>query len=117
MADTLLMITAGGRRYAVNGREVSAAEARARLAPAGAAVPDDATRPRLTVIGPEAQRRAERDDLARHPALAPWRDRLAVQDYAPDHWAVARAGFRPLDPLTTLHLFESLPPLPVPQLR
>src|SRR5205823_13551401 len=32
-------------------------------------------------------------DVTQAPALAEWKDRLVVQAFAPDHWAVARAGF------------------------
>jgi hypothetical protein len=34
------------------------------------------------------------DDLAHHPALAPWRDRLLVQAYCPGAWAVAGVGLQ-----------------------
>jgi hypothetical protein len=83
-----------GRRYALNGREVTAAEAKARLSsPSRAAIPDDSAKARLTVIGPPEATSPVRNDLVQHPALAPWREALLVQCYPPEHWAVARAGF------------------------
>jgi hypothetical protein len=81
-------------RYRINGRTASKQEVQSRLArPAGGAVPDDAARPRLTVIGPEPERRPVLRDLDTHPALAEWKNKLLVQAYPPDHWQVARAGF------------------------
>jgi hypothetical protein len=55
-------------------------------------LPDDTGFLRLTVIGPEAQRAQVVADLANHQALAPWRGRLVINSYAPDHWAV-QPGF------------------------
>lgn len=57
-------------------------------------VPDDRSLLRVTVIGPDAERGQVVADLAGHPALASYKGRLLVQDYAPDHWSVARAGFK-----------------------
>ena len=62
---------------------------------AGARVPpDDARKARLTVIGGEAERRAVLSDLEAEPDLRGLRERVAVQAYPPDHWAVARCGFK-----------------------
>src|SRR5205085_10316836 len=79
-------------RYTVNGSAVPAQNAR-RLIAAGGAVPDDAGLPRLTIVGGDDQRKKARDDLEQAHALAAYRGRLVVQDYPPDHWAGARAGF------------------------
>lgn len=81
----------GGERYRLNGLPVP--PDRAREALVGASVPDDAGRLRLTVIGDSAATRRVTQDVSAAAALAPWKDRLLVQTYAPEHWAVARAGF------------------------
>jgi hypothetical protein len=47
----------------------------------------------LTIIGPDAARQRVLDDLQSAAVLAPWRGRIKVQDYPPDHWAVRDAGF------------------------
>lgn len=85
-------IVHGQERYGLNGRPVGAHEARQAVTGDGA-IPDDRNKLRLTVIGDEAQRRQVCHDLASAPELADFRGRYAVQDYPPDHWAVARAGF------------------------
>lgn len=83
----------GGREesYRLNGAPASREQVRQALG--GPRLPDDAGRLRLTVIGdPQAAARVTAD-LAQAPALAEWKDRLVVQAYPPDHWAVARTGF------------------------
>lgn len=80
-----------GERYRLNGLPVTREGARQALV--GASVPDDAGRLRLTVIGDPAVTGPVTRDLAAAPALAPWKDRLVVQAYPPQHWAVAKAGF------------------------
>lgn len=78
-----------GERYVLNGRESNKAEAeRALSASAGADLPDDSDKLRLTIIGPDAERSKAIADLALSPALAGYRDRLNVQAYPPGHWAV-----------------------------
>ena len=77
--------------YLLNGRAVSGDHARQALT--GGVLPDDAGKLRLTIIGPEADRKRVLDDLAGAPALAEFRDRFLVQAYPPDHWAVAGCGF------------------------
>lgn len=77
--------------YRLNGTPISQAQARQALA--GGAIPDDAGRLRLTVIGAADLTARVADDLARSPALAEWKTRLVPQCYAPEHWSVARAGF------------------------
>jgi hypothetical protein len=79
--------------YRIGDREVSKREAIEQLgAPAGQ-IPNDAANLRLTVIGADEDRRRVLDDLAKSLALAPWKDKLVVQDYAPADWAVAGVGF------------------------
>jgi hypothetical protein len=78
-------------RYQINGVAVSRSQAREALEQAS--IPDDAGRLRLTVIGDAASAQRVAGDLAASPALAAWKDRLVVQTYPPDHWAVARSGF------------------------
>jgi hypothetical protein len=80
-----------GEHYRLNGVPVS--PERARQALAGDPIPDDTARLRLTVIGDTTAARRVTSDLASAATLAPWKDRVVVQAYAPDHWAVARAGF------------------------
>jgi hypothetical protein len=80
-----------GERYRLNGLPVP--PDRARQALVGASVPDDAGRLRLTIIGDPASATRVTGDLAAAPALATWKDRLLVQTYPPEHWAVAKAGF------------------------
>lgn len=56
-------------------------------------VPDDRGKLRLTVIGPKDQQTRVLQDLKSHPALSFFRDKVVVQAYAPDHWAVKGVGF------------------------
>lgn len=76
--------------YRLSGREITEADA-LRLFH-GDTLPQDQELGRLTVIGDEARCRQVRDDLARHPALAPYRDQVLVHDYRPDEWPT-RVGF------------------------
>lgn len=75
----------------IDGRRVTPDEARRALLAADG-IDDDSGLLRVTVIGSETACRPVRDDFARHPALAPWRGRLVVQEYRPDHWAVQGIG-------------------------
>lgn len=77
--------------YRVDGREVSRREAFAAFG----GLTDDSGKLRLTIVGDSEYRRKVCDDLAVHPDLVGLRDRLLVQDYPPDHWAVAGVGFAP----------------------
>jgi hypothetical protein len=78
-------------RYRINGQEVSRAEA---LAAVGN-LADDSARLRLTIVGDDAMRQRVLAELAAHAGLNALRDRLLVQDYPPDHWAVTGVGFAP----------------------
>lgn len=77
--------------YCLNGKKVSRGDAFAAFGK----LTDDSAKQRLTIVGDESLRKKVKDDLATHPALAEWRDKLLVQDYAPDHWAVTGVGFAP----------------------
>lgn len=79
------LVTPG--RTVINGVEVTQAEAREAVR-SGARLPDRSGKLWLVVIGSEADRKAVLADLDKSPALAPWKGRLLVQDYAPDEWAV-----------------------------
>jgi hypothetical protein len=74
----------------VNGRPVSR-EAAIKAIEEG--VPDDAGRPRLTLIGAKEDCQRVLKDLAGDPALKPYADKYLVQDYRPDNWAV-KCGFK-----------------------
>jgi hypothetical protein len=77
--------------YCLNGKKVNRSDAFAALDK----LTDDSSKLRLTIVGDDAFRKKVKDDLAAHPALAEWRDKLLVQDYAPKHWAVDGVGFAP----------------------
>jgi len=79
----------GAERITLDGRQISRSEAARVLETAGLA--DDSGKLRLTVIGPESDRRRVLDDLK--GPLADIAAECLVQDYPPDHWAVAKVGF------------------------
>jgi hypothetical protein len=81
----------GAPCYRLNGREVPRHEALAAFG----GLSDDSDRMRLTVVGDDTLRKQVLGDLSSHPELMKLRDRLLVQDYAPDHWAVNGVGFAP----------------------
>lgn len=78
--------------YALNGRKVPAHEAHQAVT-AGGSLADDSGKWHLTVVGSVAECQRVLDDLKTHPALAPFRDRLLVQTYRPDAWAVRGVNF------------------------
>lgn len=83
----------GPERYFVNGKEVS--RARAFEAIEADSLTDDSRMRRITITGgTEADRKRVTDDLANAPELAFARGALLVQSYPPDHWTVAKAGFK-----------------------
>lgn len=92
--------TSAEENYGID-REKWAQEPRRSIGARG--LPDDTDRLRLTVIGPEKERRTVLTDLDADPALKAVRDRVVVQGYAPDAWPVARAGFK-TDGLPTIYL-------------
>lgn len=78
--------------YHLNGKPVTQAQA---LAAFGDDLPDDAAKARLTAVGePELLKRVQKD-WESAPELAPWREKLHFQGYAPDNWAVKEIGFAP----------------------
>lgn len=90
--DTEKLNGRGDERFRLNGVPASREDVRKALA--DRRVPDDSTRLRLTVIGDRAATAPVTEDIAHAAALSELKDRLLVQTYAPDHWAVARAGFK-----------------------
>jgi hypothetical protein len=77
-------------RITLGRREITHAEARKLLE--AATLADDSGKLRLTIIGSEADRQRVLDDLK--GPLADLASGFLVQSYAPDNWAVARAGFQ-----------------------
>lgn len=90
--DTEKLSGGTDERFVLNGIAASREEVRKVLA--DRKLPDDAGRLRLTLIGEPALTGSVTNDLARSPALAEWKERLLVQTYPPDHWVVARGGFK-----------------------
>jgi len=87
-------LSAAGK-HLLDGKEVSKDQLLQALGPPrkGEGLPADSQWPSLTIIGPEAAREKVLSDLQSSPFLTPWKGRLKVQDYPPDHWAVRDAGF------------------------
>jgi hypothetical protein len=83
-------IAAAGK-HLLDGREVSKEELLQALGVSR--LPDDSAWLSLTIIGPEDERKRVLNDLQSSLFLAPWKDRIKVRDYPPDHWAVRDAGF------------------------
>lgn len=79
------------REHILNGKEVSKEELLKAIGKPQ--LPDDSKWLCLTIIGPEAARQRVLADLQSSPALAPWKGKIKVQDYPPDHWAVKDTGF------------------------
>ncbi len=82
-------LNGSAERITLGGREITRAEA-ARMLEAGS-LADDSGKLRLTVIGTESDRRRVLADLK--GPLSDIAGQCLVQDYPPDHWAVAGAGF------------------------
>lgn len=85
--DTAKLSGSTEPRYWVNGRRCNRRQAVEAIT-AGQLV-DDSKKLRVTLIGPEADRRKAEAELA----AGPERDKYLLQSYPPDHWAVARVGF------------------------
>lgn len=83
------LLAGNDERHSLNGGKVSGSEALAAIGK----IDDDSDKLRLTIIGPDIERRAVLVDLDKNPELAQFRERLLVQSYPPGHWAVAGAGF------------------------
>jgi len=76
-------------RITLGGREIPRSEVMRILQ--AESLTDDSGKLRLTVIGTEADRRRVLDDLK--GSLSDIANQCLVQDYPPDHWAVAGVGF------------------------
>ena len=87
-------------RYLRNGHQVTRDEALRAIG----SLNDDSKKRRLTIIGPEADRKTVLEDLSR-PPLSELKGQLIVQAYAPDHWHVARMGYK-TDGKPTIYLLE-----------
>lgn len=77
--------------YRLNGRDITRDEAMRAMDQ----LPDDRQRLRLTIVGEASIREQVKRDWQAHPALQALKDRVLVQDYPPEHWAVADVGFAP----------------------
>jgi hypothetical protein len=80
-----------GNHYRLNGRDATREQIE-QLLQGGKDIPDNTRKLRIVIIGSDAERRPVVDDFA-GPELAAWKDQAVIQDYAPDHWHVARAGY------------------------
>jgi hypothetical protein len=80
----------GPPHYRLNGAPVPRDQAWAALT--ANSLIDDSGRWRLTIVGESPLRQRVRADLEQHPSLREWRERLLVQDYPPEHWAVTSVG-------------------------
>lgn len=78
-------------QYRLNGQSISREDAFRALG----SIPDDTDRLWITIIGDAELRRRIRAHLESHPALASVLGRVLIQDYPPNHWAVADVGFAP----------------------
>lgn len=78
-------------RHIHNGKRVSKQQLLQAIEKA--ALRDDSGELCLTVIGPEAARKPVLTDLDSAAALSPWKGRIKVKGFAPDHWAVRDSGF------------------------
>ncbi len=82
-----------GNHYRLNGRESSREQIEQALQGGdGRRIPDNSRKLRVVIIGSDAERRQVREEFSR-PELAGWTEQAVIQDYAPDHWHVARAGY------------------------
>jgi hypothetical protein len=80
-----------GETYSVNGRKVPPQLAH-KAVTAGGTLTDDSGKWHLTVVGTKEECQQVLDDLKGHAALAPWKDRLLIQSYRPDAWAIKGVG-------------------------
>lgn len=82
-------LNGSAERITLGGREITRSEA-TQILQAGS-LADDSGKLRLTVIGNDVDRKRVLDDLK--GPLADVAAQCLVQDYPPEHWAVAGAGF------------------------
>jgi len=71
---------------------------------AGADPPTDKDALCVTVIGDDAFRKRVLSDLDTAPALAAYKGKVRVQDYAPTDWAVTTGGFQATEPTVYVQL-------------
>lgn len=90
--------------YWLNGQKVTRAQVWARIAQrqpqptiTQRTIPDRTRLLRLTVFGDSTQCQRIQADLKQHPALLPWRGRLVLQTYPPNHWVAQEYGFQVKD--------------------
>lgn len=87
---------AGREKFTVSNGEVvfeNVPKEEAKKLLIGVDLPNDKNHLRVTVIdSDEARRKRIVEDLAKAPELAPFRDRVVVQDYPPGHWTPRTAG-------------------------
>lgn len=81
----------GTGKHLLNGKEVSKEELLQVIG--HPRLTDDSQWLCLTIIGSDAERQQVLHDLQTNVLLAPWKDRIKIQAYEPDHWAVRDAGF------------------------
>lgn len=78
-----------GEKLTLNGMRISKERAKEILS--RPTLEDDSNKLRLTIIGPEAERKRVLDDL--NGPLATLAKDFVIQSYEPTNWAVARYGF------------------------
>ena len=78
-----------GPTYRLNGQPIST---HAAYEAVEKGLDDDGRKLRVSIIGPAPLREQARADLERHADFAVLRERFAVRDFPPDHWAL-KAGF------------------------
>jgi hypothetical protein len=87
-SDLFPHLNRGEESYRLNGQRISSPTAFQALA-LGDALADDSGKLRLTVVGSESACGKVIDDLDKAPELVGFKDKLLVQSYRPDNWAVA----------------------------
>jgi hypothetical protein len=87
-SDLFPHLNHGEESYRLNGQRIGSRTAFQALA-LDDALADDSGKLRLTVIGSDSACQRVVDDLDKAPELAPFKDKLLVQSYRPDDWAVA----------------------------
>jgi hypothetical protein len=97
--DTSKLCKKHGECFSVNGKSVSKREFVAAIGD----IPADKDKMRLTLIGPEADRKRVQTDLGSAGPLAEFKGQFVLQSYTADHWAVEDVGFK-LDGKPTIYL-------------
>jgi hypothetical protein len=107
-SDLLPRLGQGEECYRVNGRRVDSRTAYQTLAQGGT-LADDSGKLRLTVVGSESACRQVAQELDQSPALAGFKDKLLIQCYRPDDWAIEPFKLKDL-PATEFYLCIQRPP-------